>query len=178
MAIRPTIYKFNITLSDMDREIYETLNLTLAQHPSETSERMMVRVLAYCINFEERLSFTKGLSEVEVPDLWSVEYNEDISLWIDVGEPDADRIKKATRRASQVKVYSFNSKSDVWWQQSQVKFEALRASYYRFEWESIQKLATMLERTMNLSLMLTGDSAYITFGNDGCEVNWERLKEV
>ena len=72
----------------MNREIYETLNLTLAQHPSETTERMMVRVLAFCINFEERLSFTKGLSEVEEPDIWSVEYNEDISLWIDVGEPD------------------------------------------------------------------------------------------
>jgi uncharacterized protein YaeQ len=180
MAIKPTIYKFNITLSDMNREIYETLNLTLAQHPSETAERMMTRVLAFCINFDERLSFTKGLSDVEEPDLWAVEYNQDIALWIDVGEPDAERIKKATRKAKQVKVYSFNSKSDVWWQQSQAKFEALSASYYRFGWESIQKLAATLERTMSLSVMLTGDSAYITFGNDEClpqEVIWERLAE-
>ncbi|MFT6734863.1 MAG: hypothetical protein ACJAS9_003065 [Polaribacter sp.] len=180
MAIKPTIYKFNITLSDMNRELYETLNLTLAQHPSETEERMMTRVLAFCINYEERLSFTKGLSDVEEPDLWAVEYNQDISLWIDVGEPDAERIKKATRKAKQVKVYSFNSKSDVWWQQSQAKFEALNASYYRFDWESIQKLAGTLERTMSLSVMLTGDSAYITFGNDECfpqEVTWQRLAE-
>ena len=177
MAIKPTIYKFNITLSDMNREIYETLNLTIAQHPSETAERMMTRVLAFCINFEERLSFAKGLSEVEEPDLWSVEYNDDISLWIDVGEPDADRIKKATRRATQVKVSSFNSKSDVWWEQSQNKFEALKASYYRFDWEAIQKLANMLERTMHLSVMLTGDSAYITHESNDCEVTWERLAE-
>ena len=167
----------------MNREIYETLNLTLAQHPSETTERMMVRVLAFCINFEERLSFTKGLSEVEEPDIWSVEYNEDISLWIDVGEPDVERIKKATRKAKQVKVYSFNTKSDVWWEQSQAKFEALNASYYRFDWESIQKLANLVERTMNLSVMLTGDSAYVTSEAKNntvseCEVTWERLAEV
>lgn len=178
MAIKPTIYKFNITLSDMNREIYESLNLTLAQHPSETTERMMTRMLAFCINYEERLCFAKGLSEVEEPDLWSVEFNDDISLWIDVGEPDAERIKKACRRARQVKVYSFNSKSDVWWQQSQAKFESLKASYYRFDWESMQNLANMLERTMNLSVMLTGDSAYITHNSDDCEVSWERLAEI
>ena len=183
MAIKPTIFKFNITLSDMNREIYETLNLTLAQHPSETIERMVVRVLSYCINFEERLSFTKGLSEVEEPDLWSIEFNEDISLWIDVGEPDVDRIKKATRKSKQVKVYSFNTKSDVWWEQSQNKFEALNASYYRFDWDSVQKLSSMVERTMNLSVMLTGDSAYITVEDkknetSECEVSWQRLAEV
>ncbi len=178
MAIKPTIYKLNIVLSDMDREYYDTLNLTLAQHPSETLERMMTRVLAYCINAEEKLAFTKGLSEIEEPDIWTVEYNSDISLWIDVGEPDPDRIKKACRKANQVKIYSFNSKSDVWWEQSRNKFESLDASFYRFDWEDIQEVASMVERTMSLSVMLTGDTVYIIFGDESCEVAWERLQEV
>jgi len=177
MAIKPTIYKLNIALSDMNRDYYDTLNLTLAQHPSETIERMMVRVLAYCINAEENLTFTKGLSDVEQPDIWRVEYNQDISLWIDVGEPDPDRIKKACGKSNKVKVYSFNTKSDVWWAQSRTKFESLDASFYRFDWGAIQALVNMVERTMNLSVMLTDDSAYITHNSESCEVTWERLKE-
>ncbi|MGB0495717.1 MAG: YaeQ family protein [Kangiellaceae bacterium] len=177
MAIKPTIYKFNISLSDINREIYNTLNLTLAQHPSETAERMTTRLLAFCINYEEKLTFTKGLSEVEEPDIWCVEYNDDISLWIDVGEPDVERIKKASRKSNNVKVYSFNSKSDVWWQQSQDQFKILNASFYRFDWDSIKTLSSLLDRTMNLSVMLTGDSAYVTYGDKSCEINWERLFE-
>jgi len=177
MAIKPTIYKLNIVLSDMNREYYDSLSLTLAQHPSETIERMMVRVLAYCINAEERLTFTKGLSEVEEPDIWTLEYNGEVSLWVDVGEPDPERIKKACRKSKNVKVYSFNTKSDVWWEQSRIKFESLNASYYRFDWESIQGLARSVERTMNLSIMLSGDSAYVSHGVESCEVTWERLSE-
>lgn len=156
----------------MNREYYDSLNLTLAQHPSETLERMMARVLAYCINARENLTFTRGLSEIEEPDIWSVEYNNDISLWIDIGEPEPDRVKKSSRKAKQVKVYSFNSKSDVWWTQSQDQFEALDASFYRFDWELIKTLASFVERTMNLSVMLTGNSAYVTFDDESCEVTW------
>jgi len=177
MAIKPTIYKFNVVLSDMNREYYDSLNLTLAQHPSETVERMMVRVLAYCINAKENLTFTKGLSEIDEPDIWCVEYNGDISLWIDVGEPEPDRVKKSTRKAKQVKVYSFNSKSDVWWAQSQNKFGSLDASFYRFNYAEIQRLASFVERTMNLSVMLTGNSAYISFGKQSHEVTWQTLAE-
>ncbi|MCK5724990.1 MAG: YaeQ family protein, partial [Gammaproteobacteria bacterium] len=84
MAIKPTIYKFRISLSDLNRDYFDTLNLTLAQHPSETIERMMVRVLAYCINAQEHLAFTKGLSEISEPDIWARSLDEQTLLWIDV----------------------------------------------------------------------------------------------
>ena len=119
MAIKPTIYKFRIALSDLDNNNYDTLNLTLAQHPSETLERMMTRVLAFCMNTQEHLSFTKGLSDIDQPDIWARTLDDQIFLWIDVGEPSFDRIKKSTRLARNVKVYCFNSKADVWWKQSQ-----------------------------------------------------------
>ena len=107
MALKPTIYKFKIALTDLDRNYYDTLNLTIAQHPSETLERMMVRMLAFCINAQESLTLTKGLSTAEEPDLWAHTPDGRIALWIDVGEPAPDRIKKATRIAQMVKVYSF-----------------------------------------------------------------------
>lgn len=93
MALKPTIYKHRISLSDLNRDYYDTLNLTVALHPSETIERMMVRVLAYCINAQEHLTFTKGLSEIEEPDIWLRSLDDQIRLWVDVGEPSADRIK-------------------------------------------------------------------------------------
>ncbi len=176
MALKPTIYKSRIALADLNRNYYDTLNLTIAQHPSETIERMMVRVLVYCINAEERLTFTRGLSSVEEPDIWTRTLNDEISLWIDVGEPAVDRIKKAARVARTVKVYSFNSKSDVWWGQGHAKFKELKASVFQFQWASIQALATLLQRNMDLSVTITGDSAYVTSDLGDCEVSWAILQ--
>ncbi len=178
MAIKPTIYKLRISLSDLNRDYYDTLNLTLAQHPSETLERMMARVLAFCINAEEHLTFTKGLSEVDEPDIWARTLDDQISLWIDVGEPAVDRIKKATRLAAAVKVYSFNSKSDVWWAQGQAKFSQLKASFFRFQSQDIQALAGLVERTMDLSVTITGNSAYVATALGECEVSWEVLQDA
>ena len=176
MALKPTIYKLKIALTDLDRNYYDTLNLTIAQHPSETLERMMARMLAFCINAQESLSFTKGLSAAEEPDLWAYTVDGRIALWIDVGEPAADRIKKATRLAQTVKVYSFNSKSDVWWKQEQEKLNKLTAAIFQFQWQNIQALAKMVQRTMDISVTITGDSAYVATESGECEVNWVTLQ--
>ena len=165
-------------MSDINRNYYDTLNLTLAQHPSETVERMMVRLLAYCLNAEEELVFTKGLSSIEEPDIWVRTMDEQTALWIDVGEPAFDRIKKATRISKAVKVYSFNSKSDVWWEQGQSKFKQLKASFVRFNRDNIQTLAALVQRTMDLSVTITGESAYIATDLGECEVSWESLQEI
>jgi len=175
VAIKPTIYKFNVVLSDLNRDYYDNLNLTLALHPSETPERMMVRLLAFCINAQADLKFTKGLSEVEEPDLWNVALDEQIEVWIDVGEPEVERIKKATRKAKQVLVYSFNTKSDVWWEQSQAKFNQLSARFFRFEWNSIKTLASQISRTTAMSVLITGDSAFVTTEAGECEIAWQNL---
>ena len=178
MALKPTIYKFGISLSDLTRGHYETLNLTIAQHPSETVERMMVRVLAYCINANETLEFTKGVSAVDEPDLWHHTLDGQLSSWIEVGEPSVDRIKKATRLTRDVKVYSFNSKSPVWWEQSKDGFSKLNASLYQFEWESVQVLAALVERTMSFSVTITDDSAYVATELGECEIAWSPLQQV
>ena len=175
MALKPTIYKLKIALSDLDRNIYEALNLTIAQHPSETLERMMVRVLAYCINWQEGINFTKGLSEPDGPDICAYTLDDRLLLWLDVGEPAADRIKKATHAANEVKVYSFNEKSNVWWSQSSEKFKALNAQFFQVSFESAQQFALLADRTMDFSMSLSEGSAYISTEKGECEMTRHRL---
>jgi len=176
MALKPTIYKFTISVSDLNREYYDTLNLTVAQHPSETLERMMARVMAFCLNAQEALVFTKGLSEPDEPDIWAHTLDDQLLLWIDVGEPAAERIKKATRLTKDVKVYSFNSKSDSWWSQVEKQFNPLAAQVFQFEWENIKTLGSFVERTMELSVTITGDSAFVATQSGECEVGWLNLQ--
>lgn len=176
MALKPTIYKFCISLSDTDRNYYDTLNLTVARHPSENLERMMARVLAYCLNADEALAFTKGLSEPDVPDIWAHTLDGQLSVWIDVGEPAVDRIKKATRLAKTVKVYSFNSKSSVWWTQTKDKYFELPASIYRFDPVGMKTLAGLAQRTMDCSITISGESAFVAGAAGECEVNWTALR--
>ena len=178
MALKPTIYKSRIALSDVNRNYYDTLNLTIARHPSETLERMMVRIMAYCINAQENLVFTKGISSPEEPDIWEQTLDGNIALWIDVGEPAVDRIKKASHLAQQVRVYCFNTKADVWWRQNGTAFKALKISAFQFQWEEIKALAALVERTMDLSVTITGDSAYVASKLGECEVNWTTLQST
>lgn len=178
MALKPTIYKFRISLSDLNRNYYDTLNLTLAQHPSETIERMMVRVLVYCINAREDLVFSKGLSEVDEPDIWAHALDEQVLLWIDVGEPTIERLKKVRHQAKSVKVYCFNSKADVWWEQIKSKVQPLAIAVYKFDWNEILTLASLVQRTMDMSVSITGDSAYIATESGECEVGWVTLQDV
>ena len=161
MALKPTIFKFTLSVSDLERGFYDTLNLTIAQHPSETTERMMARVLAYCLHASEQLQFTSGLSTPDEPDISEHSLDGQLLLWIDVGEPAFDRIKKASRLARAVAVYSFNAKSDVWWRQEQQRFEQLDVSVMQFPWPGIEALAKLVQRSMELSVTITAESMYI-----------------
>ena len=176
MALKPTIYKFDITLADVDENRYDTLNLTIARHPSESNERMMARVLAFCMNAREGLSFTRGLSAVEEPDIWTRTPDDRITLWIDMGEPTADRIKKAARLCPEVEVYSFNFKSHGWWTKNQAAFDELKASVFRFQWDNIQNLAQMVTRTMKLSVTISDNMIDVSGENGDCEVAWTQLQ--
>lgn len=177
MALKPTIYKMNINLSDLNNDRYDTLNLTVAQHPSETLERMMARVMAYCFNAQEFLSFTKGLSVADDPDIWAKSLADEFLLWIDVGEPAFERIKKASRLAKAVKVYSFNTKSNVWWKQSAADFAKLdNLEVYQFNFEQMQALARLLKRSMDFSVTISGDTAYIAAELGECEISCSALQ--
>lgn len=176
MALKPTIYKLKIALSDLDREVYEALNLTIARHPSETLERMMVRVMAFCFNAHDQLMFCKGISDAEEPDLWMHSLEGNLELWIDVGEPTFDRIKKATRVAAAVKVYCFNSKASTWWELNRSSLSGLSASIFQFQWDEIQALANKIERTMDVSITITESSAYVATEQGECEVSLRQLQ--
>ena len=116
MALRATIFKADLNVADMDRNYYGSHSLTLARHPSETDERLMVRLLAFALNASEDLTFTKGLSDVDEPDLWKKDLTGAIEHWIEVGQPDERRILRACGRARQVTVYCYGGHaSKVWW---------------------------------------------------------------
>jgi uncharacterized protein YaeQ len=175
MALKPTIYKARIALSDLDRNLYESLNLTIALHPSETLERMVARILAYCLNAQDNLIFCKGLSDAVEADLWARNLNDAIELWIDVGEPAAERIKKASRLAKAVKVYSFNSKSDTWWTQGQEEFTQLKAQWFQFPWPQVQALAATVNKTMDWSMTISENSIFVSTENGDVEVSLKAL---
>ena len=180
MALKPTIYKFKLSVSDLNHDYFDTLNLTVALHPSETKERMMVRVLVFCLHAyqddENLMSFTKGLSAIEEPDIWLRGLDDQIHLWVDVGEPSFERIKKSRRLAKQTYVYSFNSKSKAWWKQTQAQFDALPVNVFSFDWQEIQALSDVLARTMDLSVTLSGESAFVAAEHKQVEVNWQALQ--
>ena len=176
MALKPVIYRARVALNDIDNDNYDSLNLTLALHPSETLERMMVRLIAYCLNYQEFLQFTKGLSTPDEPDIIATAMDDEILLWIDIGEPSADRVKKAGRKASKVRVYTFNEKSPTWWTGEQKKIKPLKAEVFQFAWQDAHALASMVERTMDISMTLTGFSAYLTIGNHERNIEWLQLQ--
>ncbi|HEY8587193.1 MAG TPA: YaeQ family protein [Rhodanobacter sp.] len=116
MALNATIYKVELQVSDMDRNYYATHALTLARHPSETEERLMVRLLAFALYAEDRLEFGKGISDEDEPALWLKSYTDEIELWIEVGQPDETRIRKACGRARRVVVINYGGNAaEIWW---------------------------------------------------------------
>jgi uncharacterized protein YaeQ len=175
MALKPTIYKTRIALSDLDRDYYDSLNLTLALHPSETLERMAVRILAYCLHAPASPVFTRGLSTIEEPDLWVHTLDDRISLWIEVGEPANDRVKKASRLAQNVFVYAFNSKSTTWWQQNGDKLKQLDVTIIQFAWPEVEQFSAMLTRTTDLAITLSGETVFVNGDDKHCELQWRTL---
>lgn len=115
MALRATVYRCELTLSDVDRGVYGEFAPTLARHPSETEERLMVRLLAYLLHADARLAFGRGLSTEGEPDLWRHDPTGAIALWIDVGLPDERAIRKACGRAREVVVLAYGRKAPLWW---------------------------------------------------------------
>lgn len=176
MALKPTIYKFRINLTDINRDHFDTLSLTTALHPSEKVDRLAARLLALCLHAEEGLTFTKGLSTIEEPDIWKKELDGTLSVWIDVGEPEPERIKKATRHAQSVRVYSFNQKSSVWWEKQKGKFQQLSVSVYQFDADAIEQLAHQLQRGSSLSVMISGNSVFIDGDTFHQQVDWQVLQ--
>lgn len=154
MAAGSTIYKVQLGISDMDRNYYETHEITIAQHPSETDERLMIRLAAFALNASERLVITKGIGGDDEPDLWEKNYGGEIELWIDLGQVDEKRLRKACGRSERVIVYTYNIKSaTAWWRQNESTFARFKnLSVIHLHAEGIEKLC---ERSMRLQCNIT-----------------------
>jgi uncharacterized protein YaeQ len=163
MALKSTIYKADLQIADMDRHYYQDHSLTLARHPSETDERLMMRLLAFVRHAHEALIFAKGLSDVDEPDLWQKDLTGAIALWIDVGQPDDRRMLKACGRASEVIVYSYSSTSAIWWGQVGNRVERARnLAVYNLAAETSEALAAMARRNMQLQCTIQDGQIYLT----------------
>ncbi len=178
MAIKSTIFKADLQIADMDRNYYHGHALTIAQHPSETDERMMVRVLAFALHADEALSFGKGLSTDDEPDLWQKDLTGAIELWIDVGLPDEKLIRKACGRARQVVVYTYGGRgADIWWNQSRSKLERLNnLTIINLPETTSQALATLVQRTMQLQVTIQDGEIWIADNSNRIQVDLATLK--
>lgn len=167
MAANSTTYKVELSISDMDRNYYATHTLTLAQHPSETDERLMVRLLAFVLYADERLAFGKGISNDDEPDLWRKDRTGEILEWIELGQPDEQRIRKACGRARQVVVVNYGGRAaDIWWEKNKAQLQRQdNLSVVNIVSAEIAALAALSERNMRLQFMIQ-DGQVQLFGGD------------
>ena len=176
MAANATIYKASLNIADMDRNYYEEHNFTLAKHPSETDLRLMVKLVAFMLNADEQLLFTKGISQDDEPDLWQKALNGDIKLWIDLGQPDEKRIRKACGRYQKVIIYMYQEGSALaWWKQMQNslgRFKNLSVIYLNIEGD-IELLA---KRAMTLQCNISDFELTIIDNDNSVVVKEERWK--
>lgn len=177
MALKATIYKALLNVADMDRNYYAEHNLTLAQHPSENDLRLMVRLVAFALNAEEDLAFTKGISQDDEPDLWLKELDGSIKLWIDLGQPDEKRIKKACGRSEKVIIYMFvQNSAEAWWKQmenSLKRFKNLSVVLLKMD----GNIESLLERGMSLQCNISDGELNIMNKEQTILVQEERYKE-
>ncbi len=168
MALNATIYKVELQITDMDRHYYATHALTLARHPSETAVRLMVRLLAFALHADERLEFGKGISTDDEPDLWRKDRTGEIEQWIELGQPDEQRVRKACGRAQQVVVMSYGvCVADVWWDRTgAVLARARNLTVIDIPAPASEALAALAERGMRLQCMIQ-DGQVQVFGEDG-----------
>jgi uncharacterized protein YaeQ len=176
MAIKPRVFKANIQIADMNQHYYQDHLLTIAQHPSETDERMMVRVLAFALNASDNLSFAEGITDTNHADLWDRDHNEQIALWISVGLPDEKLIRKASIRADQVIVYSYGGRpAEIWWNKLNVSDYANLKVINLSEQDS-KELAAMFSRGMKMSFTIQEDDVLITNDTTTLNLTLQKLK--
>jgi uncharacterized protein YaeQ len=173
MAIKATVYKANLQIADMERHYYQDHTLTLAQHPSETDERLMVRLLAFALNAHEHLEFGQGMTDDEEADLWRKDLTGAIEQWIDVGIPDEKLIRKACGRADQVIVYSYGGRvADMWFEQNSALFKRQKnLTIINLPVESTTALAKLVQRTMNLQCTIQDGQVWFSDGEASVQVD-------
>ncbi len=181
MALKATIYKAQLQIADMDRQLYADHAVTLALHPSETEERMLVRLLAFALhvpsdNHRGALQFARGLADSDEPDLWQHDLTGVLRHWIEVGQPDDRRLLKACGRADRVTLYTYGGAVAVWWAGIVNKLTRLNnLDVWQIPAEQAQALAAMAQRSMQWQMSVQDGQIYIHGDRDSVEITPQRL---
>lgn len=178
MAIKATIYKCELVISDLLRHYYQTHNLTLARHPSETDERMMLRILMFALYADGLLEMTKGISTEEEPDLWQKSLSGEIDHWIELGQPDERRLRQASGRSKAVTLLTYGGNApQIWWKQNQPKLSVIKnLSVFNISDEQSKALADIAERSMRIQVMLDTDQISLTAESHALEISLEKIQ--
>jgi len=181
MALKATIYKATVQLSDIDRGVYGDYPVTLARHPSETDERMLIRLLAFALNVPAdedhgALEFAKDMWDADEPGLWQKDLTGRIEHWIEVGQPDEKRLLRAAARVGRVSVYSFSASTPIWWKGLASKLTRLgNLAVWQVPAEQSQALAALAQRTMELQVTVQDGAIWVGDGTRSLEVAPVRL---
>jgi uncharacterized protein YaeQ len=177
MALKSTVFKCELQVNDLDRGYYASHALTLARHPSETDERMMIRLLAFALYANDRLAFAGGLSDPDEPDLWERDDTGAIDDWIQVGLPDVRGLRKAAGRSERVIVLPYGRGADNWWKDSRNELVKIdRLAVRRVSQETGAALAALAERSMRLQLLKQDGEIALMSDEANVEIALEELK--
>jgi uncharacterized protein YaeQ len=181
MALKATIYKASIQLADMDRNIYGDHDVTLARHPSETDERMLIRLLVFALNAPPdndhgTLEFARDMWDSDEPALWEKDLTGQIKHWIEVGQPDDRRIMQSSSRAGRISVYSFSSSTSQWWSGIAGKIARARnLAVWQVPSQQSQALAVLANRSMKLDVTVQDGTIWVGDGQRSVEILLQRL---
>ncbi len=180
MALKATIHKAAVNIADMDRNYFSDVNLVLAQHPSETPQRMMLRLLAWVYHADDHLEFTKGLSAEDEPALWLRSDSGELELWIELGLPDEKRLRKACHLARQVVLYAYNERAArVWWQQAEPNLSQHDNLCIRFVDDGqMAQLAALAARNMSLQATLQDGLLWLSDQQTNLEIQLQTWKSA
>ncbi|MBB6341457.1 uncharacterized protein YaeQ [Pseudomonas fluvialis] len=175
MALQATPYKVELNLTDIDRSIYENLRFTVAKHPSETEERLAVRLIAYALFYHEQLAFGRGLSDVDEPALWEKSLDDRVLHWIEVGQPDAERITWCSRRTEKFSLVAYGNLR-VWQTKVLDTVRSLKnINVVGIEQEALADLARDLPRSISWSVMISDGELFVTDERGQHEIRLEWL---
>ena len=179
MALKATVFKVQLQIADMDRHYYHDHQLTLAQHPSENDERMMVRLLAFALNASDTMSFTKGLStDDDEPELWDKSLDGVINLWVEFGQSDEKWLRKASGRAKQVQLFCYGGRSvPVWWKNNQQALERYKnLKIIDIAEESVKAMASLVNRNMDLQCNISEGQVWLSDSSQSILIEPQLLK--
>jgi len=179
MALKAEIYKAVLQINDSDRQYYNSHSVTTAQHPSETNERMMMRLTAFALFADDNLKFTKGLSAEDEPELWIKNLTDDIELWIDFGQPEERRVKKACGRSKHVVIICYGRTGPPWWEKNKQKMNCmsnLSVKYFNVSDNDI--LNSMVDKNMNLQFSIDAGQIWVSTNEKNIEISVENWKET